>query len=47
VGDPDLGGGESRQRLEADAFLATARREYSVAPPGEPGPPDSPSTSMD
>ena len=43
----ELGWGESRQGLEVDAFLATARREYSVAPPGEPGPPESPSTSMD
>ena len=36
----DLDWGEARQRLEVDAFLASARREYSVAPPGAPGPVD-------
>jgi glycerol-3-phosphate dehydrogenase len=29
----DLGWGEARQALEVDAYLASARREYSVAPP--------------
>ena len=43
----ELGWGDSRQRLEVDSFLATARREYSVAPPGEPGPPDTPSAPVD
>jgi glycerol-3-phosphate dehydrogenase len=36
----ELGWGEGRQRLEADVYLTTARREYSVAPPGPPGPAD-------
>ena len=43
----ELGWGDARQRLEVDSFLATARREYSVAPPGEPGPPDTPSAPVD
>jgi glycerol-3-phosphate dehydrogenase len=44
----ELGWGESRQRLEVDSYLATARREYSVPPPGPPGPPaDQVSTTMD
>jgi glycerol-3-phosphate dehydrogenase len=44
----ELGWGESRQRLEVDSYLATARREYSVPPPGPPGPPaDEVSTTMD
>ena len=44
----ELGWGESRQRLEVDSYLATARREYSVPPPGPPGPPaDRVSTTMD
>ncbi len=36
----DLGWGEARQRLEVEAFLASARREFSVAPPGDPAPAD-------
>jgi glycerol-3-phosphate dehydrogenase len=44
----EFGWGESRQRLEVDSYLATARREYSVPPPGPPGPPaDKASTTMD
>jgi hypothetical protein len=30
----DLGWGDARQSLEIDAYLAFARREFSVAPPG-------------
>jgi hypothetical protein len=30
--------GESRQALEVSNYLASARREYAVAPPGPPGP---------
>jgi glycerol-3-phosphate dehydrogenase len=30
----DLDWGEARQALEVDAYLAVARREFSVAPPG-------------
>jgi glycerol-3-phosphate dehydrogenase len=33
----ELGWGDSRQRLEVDAYLAAARREFSVPPPGAPG----------
>ncbi len=36
----DLDWGETRQRLEVDAFLASARREFSVAPPDGPAPED-------
>ncbi len=36
----DLGWGDARQRLEVDAFLASARREFSVAPAGESAPAD-------
>ena len=44
----ELGWGDARQRLEVDTYLATARREYSVPPPGPPGPPpDRVSTTMD
>ena len=44
----ELGWGTSRQRLEVDSYLATARREYSVPPPGLPGPPAGEvSTTMD
>ena len=43
-----LGWGDARQRLEVDTYLTTARREYSVPPPGPPGPPpDEASTTMD
>jgi glycerol-3-phosphate dehydrogenase len=43
-----LGWGTSRQRLEVDSYLATARREYSVPPPGPPGPAaEKVSTTMD
>src|SRR6187200_2035120 len=40
----ELGWGDARQRLEADSYLATARREYSVPPSGPPGPADQVST---
>ena len=43
----ELGWGDARQRLEVDSYLATARREYSVPPPGPPGPADQVSTTMD
>ena len=36
----DLGWGEARQRLEVDAYLASARGEFSVAPPDGPAPAD-------
>jgi glycerol-3-phosphate dehydrogenase len=36
----DLGWGEARQRLEVDAYLASARREFSVAPSDGPAPAD-------
>jgi glycerol-3-phosphate dehydrogenase len=34
----ELGWGESRQSLEVRNYLASARREYAVTPPGQPGP---------
>jgi glycerol-3-phosphate dehydrogenase len=34
----ELDWGESRQALEVQNYLASARREYSVAPPGPPAP---------
>jgi glycerol-3-phosphate dehydrogenase len=34
----ELGWGESRRALEVQNYLASARREFSVAPPGPPGP---------
>jgi len=34
----ELGWGEARQALEVQNYLATARREFAVAPPGPPGP---------
>jgi len=44
----ELGWGDARQRLEVETYLATARREYSVPPPGPPGPPPAEaSTTMD
>jgi glycerol-3-phosphate dehydrogenase len=44
----ELGWGEARQRLEVENYLATVRREYSVPPPGPPGPPlGGVSTTMD
>jgi glycerol-3-phosphate dehydrogenase len=36
----DLDWGDARQRLEVDGFLASARHEFSVAPPGGSAPPD-------
>ena len=36
----DLGWGEARQRLEVEAYLASARAEFSVAPPDGPAPAD-------
>jgi glycerol-3-phosphate dehydrogenase len=46
LGD-ELGWGDARQRLEVDGYLATARREFSVAPPGGPGPADGVSAPVD
>ena len=43
----ELGWGDARRQLEIDNYLATARREFSVAPPGEPGPPSDGSGSGD
>jgi glycerol-3-phosphate dehydrogenase len=43
----ELDWGEARQRLEVDSFLASARREYSVAPHGEAGPVGDGSSSGD
>jgi len=43
----ELGWGGARQRLEIDTYLASARREFSVAPPGDPGPPEGASTAVD
>ena len=43
----ELGWGDARQTLEVETYLATARREYSVPPPGPPGPPTEASTTMD
>ena len=34
----ELNWGESRQALEVQNYLASARREFAVAPPGPPGP---------
>ncbi len=34
----ELGWGEARRALEVQNYLATARREFAVAPPGPPGP---------
>jgi glycerol-3-phosphate dehydrogenase len=34
----ELGWGESRQALEVQNYLASARREFAVAPPGPPAP---------
>jgi glycerol-3-phosphate dehydrogenase len=42
-----LGWGEARQRLEVDGFLATARLEFSVAPPGPAGPVEEASSAGD
>jgi glycerol-3-phosphate dehydrogenase len=39
LGD-ELGWGESRQSLEVQTYLASARREYSVPPPGGAEPPE-------
>jgi glycerol-3-phosphate dehydrogenase len=36
----ELGWGESRQALEVQNYLASARREYAVPPPGGPEPAD-------
>jgi glycerol-3-phosphate dehydrogenase len=36
----ELGWGQSRQALEVQTYLASARREYSVPPPGGPAPTD-------
>jgi glycerol-3-phosphate dehydrogenase len=43
----ELDWGESRQALEVDAFLVSARREFSVALPDTDGPPDTTSASVD
>ena len=34
----DLDWGEARQTLEIESYLASARREFSVAPPGDEAP---------
>jgi glycerol-3-phosphate dehydrogenase len=34
----ELGWGEARQALEVQTYLASARREFAVPPPGEPEP---------
>ena len=34
----ELGWGEARQALEVQNYLASARREFAVPPPGPPGP---------
>ncbi len=34
----ELGWGETRQALEVQLYLSSARREFAVAPPGPPGP---------
>ncbi|MBI3747360.1 MAG: hypothetical protein HY262_00700, partial [Chloroflexi bacterium] len=34
----ELGWGDSRQALEVQNYLASARREFAVAAPGPPGP---------
>ena len=36
----DLGWGEARQHLEVEAYLASARAEFSVTPPDGPAPAD-------
>jgi glycerol-3-phosphate dehydrogenase len=36
----EFGWGESRQALEVQTYLASARREYAVPPPDGPEPPD-------
>jgi glycerol-3-phosphate dehydrogenase len=43
----ELGWDAARQRIEIDAYLATARREFAVPPPGAPGPADGVSASVD
>ncbi len=43
----ELDWGEARQRLEVDGYLATARREFAVAPRGVPGPAEGGSPAVD
>jgi glycerol-3-phosphate dehydrogenase len=43
----ELGWGESRQALEVQTYLATARREYDVPPPGGPEPSSMTEASVD
>jgi glycerol-3-phosphate dehydrogenase len=43
----ELGWGESRQALEVQTYLASARREYSVPPPGGTEPVDGRQASVD
>jgi glycerol-3-phosphate dehydrogenase len=43
----ELGWGDARQVLEIDAYLASARREFSVAAPGAAGPGERGSASVD
>jgi len=43
----DLDWGEARQRLEVETYLAGARREFSVAPPGDAGSPEAGGTAAD
>jgi glycerol-3-phosphate dehydrogenase len=43
----ELGWGEAREALEVEAYLTSARREFSVAPPGPAGPIEGGSDSVD
>jgi len=43
----ELGWGESRQALEIQTYLASARREYAVPPPGGAEPPDGREAAVD
>jgi glycerol-3-phosphate dehydrogenase len=43
----ELGWGEARQALEVQVYLASARREYRVPPPGGEAPADMPEPAVD
>jgi hypothetical protein len=43
----ELGWGESRQALEVQIYLASARREFDVPPPGGPEPAASAEAAVD
>ncbi len=43
----ELGWGEARRSLEVQNYLASARREFAVAPPGPPGPAATSPASVD